>query len=91
MKTNENYGIWIDSNLLENLTFTEAAVYSIIKEQCEKNDDGVCRLNNDKIANTIHRGSMMVSLIVTALVKKGLIARDITYRAKRLLTLVNLK
>lgn len=85
---NENYGIWIDPSLLENLTFTEAAVYSIIKEQCEKNDDGVCRLNNDKIANTIHRGSMMVSLIVTSLVNQGLIARDISNRAKRTITLV---
>lgn len=88
MKTNENYGIWIDPSLLENLTFTEAAVYSIIKEQCEKNDDGVCRLNNDKIANTIHRGSMMVSLIVTSLVNQGLIERDISNRAKRTITLV---
>lgn len=88
MKTNENYGIWIDPSLLEKLTFTEAAVYSIIKEQCEKNDDGVCRLNNDKIANTIHRGSMMVSLIVTSLVNQGLIERDISNRAKRTITLV---
>ena len=87
MKTNENYGIWLDPNLFDDLTFTEAIVYTIIKEECDKND-GVCRLNNDNMAHIIRRCSMMVSLTVTALVKKGLIDRDITYRAKRLLTLV---
>lgn len=87
MKTNENYVIGIDPNLFDDLTFTEAIIYTIIKEECDKND-GVCKLNNDNMGHIIRRCPMMVSLTVTALVKKGLIDRDITYRAKRLLTLV---
>ena len=87
MKTNENYVIGLDPNLFDDLTFTEAIVYTIIKKECDKND-GVCKLNNDNMAHIIRRGSMMVSLTVTSLVKKGLLERDISHRAKRLLTLV---
>lgn len=85
MKTNENYVIGLDPNLLDKLTITESIVYTIIKQDCENNDDGVCRLNNDTIGDIIRLGSMMMSITITSLVNKGFLERDLTVRAKRLL------
>ena len=48
MKTNENYVIGIDPNLFDDLTFTEAIVYTIIKKECDKNDVVIYYFNSEK-------------------------------------------
>jgi len=86
METND-YVIGVQTSLFEELTFTQAIVYSIIKQDCEENN-GVCRLNNDQMGHIIRRCPMLVSVSITALVDKNLVERDLRNRAKRLLTIV---
>lgn len=86
MKKEIDFLLDVNTSWFDDLTFTEAIIYGIIKQECDKNN-GECRLNNIELSRIIRRGDMMVSLSVTGLFKKGYINRDIKVRSKRVITL----
>lgn len=88
MKKEENYLIQLNPRWFNDLSFTEAIIYSIIKDECEKNN-GLCKLGNPHIARIISRGDLQVSLSITELINKGYVERDLRVRNRRIIKLSN--
>jgi len=70
------------------LTFKTSALYSIIK-YFAKNEEGYCSTDNKELANHMHLSNRQIQTMISNLIKKGLIRREIENNNYRKLYIVD--
>lgn len=89
-KNNIPNELFISYELARNfeITFTTSALYSIIKYWAI-NEEGYCSANNQEFAEMIHVSSRTIQNMISNLIEKGLIRREVENNNYRKLYIVD--